>query len=40
MMMKVQIALQTPAADIGVSKNLESELNMTIETASLITDSP
>lgn len=38
--MKVPIASNTPAADMVVIKNLESELDMTIETTSFTEDSP
>ena len=38
--MKVPIASNTPAADMVVIKNLESELDMTIETTSFTEDTP
>lgn len=36
----VQTALQIARKDMGVRRNFDMVLNMTIETASLITDSP
>lgn len=40
MTMNVQIASTTPAADMGVNKNFDKVLNITIQTASLTDDSP
>lgn len=38
--MKVPIASKTPKKDIGVRRNFDSELNITIQIASFTDDSP